>query len=54
MTQDSRRGANSGGNDQGDKRDSKRDGARALALLVRYLSNDPRALKRFNPTKNMV
>ena len=53
MTLDNRRGANSSG-EQIDHRESKRDSSRALSLLVRYLSNDSRALKRFNPTRNMV
>lgn len=34
--------------------DLKKDSQRALTLLVRYLTNDQRALKRFNPTQKMV
>ena len=52
LSQDSRRLANNAAGDREieSENDLKRDSQRALNLLVRYLSNDQRALKRFNPT----
>ena len=46
--------ANAGDREFESENDLKRDSQRALSLLVRYLSNDQKALRRFNPTQQMV
>ena len=55
LSSDARRVANANGSAEVESEiDLKKDSNRALTLLVRYLSNDSRALKRFNPTQKMV
>ena len=55
LSQDARRLANNAGDREAEsENDLKKDSQRALTLLVRYLSNDSRAIKRFNPTQKMV
>ena len=59
MIQDGRRLANAGalggGDDGGDIAvTSSRDQERALQILLRYLINDGKVLRRFNPTKQII